>query len=376
MTGDVMKKTMTQMRAARLLLTGALAGALVACGGGGGGGASKYGGNPSTPTNPTVVAVADSLFLTLSSASVSNASSTPVVATVTAVSESGQAQSGIPVAFSVSGAVFTTGSTTTDVNGRITANIDFSSDKSNRTVTVTVKSGSLVETKVFQVSGVKISATPVPSILTPGVAGQLLIKVVDANSAALANQPVTVTSATGATSAKTDGNGAFTYGVTVPATYTGTSWPVTISSAGLSQGQTLDVQQGGSTAIPAAIGTFSSATVEVDPAVFETNVAGSTANQATVRLKVFDNQSPPQPVKNVRVLFNLNGDPLNTGGAFSTGDSLVYTDSNGVATSSFIPGDVATGTGQLVLRACYSATDFAISACPSAATKTATINKR
>jgi hypothetical protein len=375
MTGDVMKMTMTQMRAARLMLTGVLVAALVACGGGGGSsGTSKYS-DAATTTTPTTVATADSLFLTLSSTSVSDASSTPVVATVTAVSASGQAQSGIPVTFSVSGAVFTPSRTTTDTNGTVTASIDFTSDKSNRTVTVTVKSGALSETKEFQVSGVKISATPVPSILIPGVQGQVLIKVADANSTALSLLPITVTSASGSVSGKTDGNGSYTYDVTVPAGYTGTSWPLTIVSGGVSQVQPLVVQQGGGTSIPAAVGVISSASVEVDPAVFETNVAGSTANQATVRLKVFDNQSPPQPIKNVRVRFDLNGDPLNTGGVFSTGTSLVYTDSNGVATTSFIPGDVATGTGQLVLRACYSASDFGVSSCPTTATKTATINK-
>ena len=108
-----------------------------------------------------------------------------------------------------------------------------------------------------------------------------------------------------------------------------------------------------------------SASVAANPSVVPTNTVGSTSNRTEIRaLFVGANNAP---VKNVRVTFDLNGDPASIGGAFSTGNAILYTDDNGIATTAYIPADRASPTNGVTIRACYSTTDFVPAALPPAA---------
>jgi len=63
----------------------------------------------------------------------------------------------------------------------------------------------------------------------------------------------------------------------------------------------------------------------------------------------------------------LNGDPASIGGTFSTGNAILYTDDNGIATTAYIPADRASPTNGVTIRACYSTGDFVPAALPPAA---------
>lgn len=180
----------------------------------------------------------------------------------------------------------------------------------------------------------------------------------DSNSAPIEDMAVTVNSPFGssASGAQTDANGKYTYSYSVPSNYGGSEFIATISAGGVTYNQTVVVQQGGGgVTIPAATA-VSTKRVEINPSVVGTNTGGSTAQSATVRFKAFGPTSLPVP--NVRVSFDLAGDPSAIGGTLTSGSGVVYTDSNGIATTTYIPGPTATSTTGLTIRACYSSTDF------------------
>ena len=104
---------------------------------------------------------------------------------------------------------------------------------------------------------------------------------------------------------------------------------------------------------------------------YVTNAVGSEANQSQIRaLFVTDSNAP---VKNIRVYFDLAGDQNSIGGTFNTGTTLVYSDANGVATSTYIPAQRSSPTDGLTVRACWDYADFTPPACPHSATTTLTV---
>ena len=361
------------------LVSFASAGLLAACGGGGGdAGSPPFGGGSGGGAGATA-----SLVVSLSKTSVTNAETDPVDVTVTAVNSAGVVVANAPIAFEVNGGQLISNGAVTDASGKLTAKVDFTADKSNRVVTIKVKSGSVSETRSFSVTGVRISTTAVPAILEPGAAGYVDVLVADANNAPISGIAVTASSPAGsATSLSETGTntGTYRYSYTVPSAYAADQFVITVTAAGVSQVQNIAIQQGGSSSvIPNALGTIGAVTMSIEPSVIGANEPGSSANQATVKLTVFDDANNPVP--NVRVSFDENR--AVSRGSYSTGSSIVYTNSAGKATTSFIPGESTTGANGLVLRACYSKTDFTpnssgsavsnTSACPAAAIKTGTI---
>lgn len=356
--------------------------ALTACGGGGGDAGTPLYGSPST-SKTTTTSSAASLIMKLDKTTVSNTDTTPVSVTVTAVDATGEVVANAPISFNVSGGQLSRSSTVTGSDGKLTATIDFSADKSNRVVTITATSGTLTESRSFSVTGVRVTTTPVPTVLSPGGTGRLDIAVTDANSTPITGLDVSVSSPAGSASGTTSlSTGVYPYSYTVPANYAATSFVISVTAGGVTQTQTVSVQQSGSsTTVPAATGTIGSTALSISPSVIIANEAGSDANQVTVKFKVFDTAS--NPMKNVRVSFDENAiSPFK--GRFSSGSAVLYTDDNGEASTSYIP-RVATGSNELVLRACYSTTDFTPSstglasspsaACPAAKTQTGTIVK-
>jgi hypothetical protein len=57
----------------------------------------------------------------------------------------------------------------------------------------------------------------------------------------------------------------------------------------------------------------------------------------------------------------------------TTGNTVVYSDVNGVATAAYVPGTRSSPTDGLTLRACWSESDFPVGACPNQATTTVTV---
>jgi hypothetical protein len=362
-----------------LMAAGALV-LLAACGGGGNkAGTSGFG------TGSTPAAVAGSVILTLDKSSVTNTDSSPVSAKVIVTDSNGLTLANVPVAFTVTGAVLTTTSSSTGSDGSLTASVIFSGDKSNRIVDVTATAGGKSDEGSFVVTGTKLTSTATPAIITPGSAGSIEFALLDANSAPIRNASIQVANGTlGTTSATTDSAGKYTYAYTLPSTYTNSDLVVSASALGATKAQTVNVQLGTSLPIiPDATALPATVAVEIDPAVIGTNPVGSPITQtATVRFKAFGGNS--LPLKNVRVSFDLAGDTNGIGGAFSSGLSLVYTDSNGIATTTYTPGPTASATDGLTIRACYKDNDFTPSntgsassgsaQCPNAKAQKATVN--
>lgn len=352
---------------------------LAACGGGGsnagtspfGSGGSAAGCTPGAASSAsTGCATAANLNLQLDSASIQNTGASTVKATATATTTAGQALAGIPVSFSVdSGATFTQTSSTTAVDGTSVATVAIGSDPSNRIVTVTATSGTLTATKVFAITGASLTGTRVPAIVLPGSTGNRVdFRLVDANTKAMVGQPISVTAgALGTTTGTTGINGDYSYTYTAPATVG--NLDVVATAGGVSNTQSVSVQSGAST-VPPVTGVIQSASVSANPSVVSTNTT-ATSNRTEIRALFVGSLNAP--LANVRVRFDLNGDPSSVGGTFSTGTSIVYSDPSGVATSSYTPGARSSPTNGVTIRACYDKVDFAAGACPNQATTTITV---
>lgn len=370
------------MKSIKWTLAALVASSLVACGGGGDAGTSPFGNESGAGTSACAAAsgasgasgsgcvTASALALALDSASINNTGAQNVTATATATASGGQALTGIPVTFSVdNGATFSQASSTTGANGQVTASVGIGADPSNRIITVTARSGTLTATKVFAVTGASLTGTRLPAIVTPSSTGNKVdFRLTDANGRAIVGAPISITAGSlGTTTGTTGTNGDYSYTYTAP-TAAG-SLDVVATAGGVTNTQTVSVQSSTSS-IPAGVGPVRSASVSANPSVVSTNTA-STSNRTEVRALFVGNSNAP--IKNVRVRFDLNGDPSSIGGTFSTGSNVVYSDDSGVATTAYIPGTRSSPTNGVTIRACYDVVDFAASACPNAATTTITV---
>ncbi len=338
---------------------------LAACGGGGGcdAGASSFGNNSGCTSASTQ---AEKLVLQLSTNNIGNSGSQTVVATATATTAGGQTVVGVPVTFAVdANAIYTPSATATNSSGNVVATVAIGSDRSNRVVTVTALSGALAATASFSVTGSKLKGTPVPAVVLPSSTGNKVdFRLVDANDNPMPGQAISVAAGSlGTATGVTGANGDFTYSYSAPGT-AGTL-DVTATAGGVSNTQTVLIQAVGAT-IPPVTTSILSASVSANPSVVSTNT-DATNNRTEIRaLFLGANNSP---IKNVRVRFDKDLDVNSIGGAFSTDFSIVYTDTNGIATSAYIPGSRSSPTDGVTIRACYDAVDFAAGSCPNS-TKT------
>jgi hypothetical protein len=326
---------------------------MAGCGGGGGSaGTPVLGGGNGEP--PAVVA-AD--LLVAAPAQLANTPSSTATVTVTALDSSRNTVAGVPVNVTVdNGAIVTASSTETDAQGKFTASVLVGADRSNRVITATVTSGSLVRTVQIQVTGTKITTTLVPAVLAPGETGQVRFLAVDQAGDKMPNQAVAV-SAPGLIPAEASGttnsDGEFVFNYQAPAT--AGSYIVSATIAGQTDPQTLVVQTVNMT--PSVTATIKSASVSANPSVVGVNTAGSsTINRTEIRaLFLSDNN---QPIPNVRVRFDLADDVNSIGGTFTTGTQVLYTNANGIATTAYMPSTRDSPTNGVTIRACYGVSDI------------------
>lgn len=279
--------------------------------------------------------VAADLALLLSANQLNNDGTSTLTATATAVDANRNAVAGIPVTISVnSNAVAVPSGSKTDDTGKVTAAVGSGADRANRTVTVTAVTGGLVRTATFQVVGSVLTGTPLPTVVAPGAAGQVVFQLKDANSIAMANQAIVVNGIDGVDRrGSTDNNGQYIYSYTAPA-LAGTVM-VRATAGGVSNVQSILVQASGGGAIPPAALAVQSASLAASPSVVQVNSAATT-NQAELRALFLG--AGNAPVKNVRVRFDLAGDLNNIGGSISSGTNVVYSNDNGIATAAYVPG--------------------------------------
>lgn len=362
----------------KILTVATVVAVTASCGGGGGSAGTSPFGSGTTGTTcpapgasgaPTACATAANLTLQLDTASIQNTGVATVKATATATAAGGQALAGIPISFSVdNGASFTQSSATTTTDGTSVATVSTGADPSNRLITVTATSGALTASATFAVSGSSLTASG-SAVAAPGSANnQVIFRLVNANGAGIANQPISIVAGPlGTTTANTDVNGNYTYTYTAP----GTAGALDIvgSAGGVSRTLTVLVQAGAG-AIAPAVGPINSASVSANPSVVSTNSA-STNNRSEIRALFVGPGNAAIP--RVRVRFDLNGDPNNIGGTFSTGSNVIYSDAGGTASTAYIPGVKASPTNGVTIRACYDINDFAAGTCPNQAITTITV---
>jgi hypothetical protein len=310
--------------------------------------------------------------LALSAPTIENSGTDTVTATVTAVDANRNAVTGIPVTLSVdSDATVQVTSTSTDATGVVTGTVRIGANKSNRTILVTATSGALSRQLSLQVIGTRITATALPASLAPSQAGSVEYRVVDATSNPMPGVGITVTGPGGVqTTAQTGINGDYVYSYTAPAA--AVNFDIRASAAGVENVVTVVVQAGPGAIPPATAGSVRSATLSANPLVVPVNQAGSNVNRAEMRALFVGINNAPIP--NVRVRFDLDGDPNSIGGSFTSGTSLVYRDANGVATTAYVPGTRASAPGGVTARACWDYNDFAAGTCPNAARVSLTVN--
>lgn len=339
---------------------------LVGCGGGGG----DAGGCVFDCSAGTSV---ETLVVTLSSQSLPNTGSDVVTATITALNGDRVAVSGAPVAVAVdANAVVTLSGASTDANGVVTATVGIGADKANRTVTLTVTSGTVETTASFQVTGSRISATYTGTVATNSPDNAVVYQVTDVNGNALVGQPIEV-SAPGLTTVEgtTDSAGRFTYTYTAPPV--AGDLTITATAAGVSNNAIVVVQSVGAVP-PVGDGVIvGSASIAASPNKVTVNAVDSVTNQAQVRVLFV--QPNNAPIQNMRVRFDLNGDPNGVGGTFSSGTDILYSSANGTVITAYIPGTRASPTDGVVIRACYAKTDAALAgnACPQSVMTTLTV---
>lgn len=359
----------------RHLLVLGTAAFIAACSGGGGDSGDDpfgNGGDGDGGTGPSAVA---DLVLTLSATQIPNTGSATLAITVTAIDEARNTLSAVPVSVTAdSDAIVTSGSTTTDASGNLGASLTIGANRSNRLITVTATSGSVTRTSTVQVVGTTISSTLVPAVIAPSTAGEVQYRVVDQAGAPMAGLAVQVTApgltpaeATGTTGA--NGDFVFTY---TSGTATG-NVDISFNAGGASDTRTLQVQTA-NTIPPVPAGTaIESASVSANPSVVAVNLSGSNANRSEIRALFLGANN--QPIPNVRVRFDDNGDPNSIGGSFTTGDQILYSDANGIVTTAYVPGTRSSPTNGVTVRACYgkSETDPNLLNCSTFATQTLTV---
>jgi hypothetical protein len=325
---------------------------IASCGGSGDAGTSPF--DPDSGGGASAVA---DIVLTLSATQMANTGSATVTVTATAIDDSRNALADVPVTITADAdAIVSASGTATDSTGAVSATLSIGANRSNRLITVTAVSGSISRSATVQVVGTTISSVLAPAVIAPSAAGNVQYRVVDQAGNAMANQDVAITAA-GLTPAQATGrtgsNGEFVYNYTAPATPG--SYQISANIAGASDVQTLQVQT--TSTVPNVTVAITSASVSANPSVVPVNLEGSSANRSEIRALFLGAGNVPIP--NVRVRFDLAGDPQNIGGTFTAGGGTqtLYSDANGIVTTAYVPGTRSSPTNGVTVRACYGVSD-------------------
>ena len=300
-----------------------------------------------------VIPSASDLTMSLNATSVGNSGGDTVNVVVTAVDKSRNAVAGITVIFSVdNNAVLVVGNSVTDGSGQAKAAVTIGADRSNRTVTVTATSGTLVRQAAFKVSGAKLQASLQPATLNAGVVGQVEYTLTDVNSTAMADAAITVTGPGAVTKTdKTDSKGKYIYRYTAVG-----NGPTLITSTAGGASVVSTVQINANVPVVPAATNIASVTFTASPVVVSVNAVGSTDNRSELRLIFLGDKNLPVPNARVRIGFGTNNS--GTDADISSGkDQVVYSDANGVAVVSLIAGQRSSPTDQVVVYACFAKDD-------------------
>lgn len=336
---------------------------LTACGGGGGAGTPLNGGGSSS-----TVTASDIILTAAPSATILNSTSNSVTITAMAVDSNRNALASIPVTFSVdSNALITPSATATSSGGTITGVLKIGADQSDRAIHVQATSGSITRTLTVMVSGSQVTATAYASTVSAGSTGnQVTFRLTDNTGAKMSGYAYSVNGVGGVQSGTTDSDGQFVYSYTAPSTAGTVS--ITAQAAGVSQTVSVTVNAGAASVPVVTPDSVKSASLAASPSVLAVNTSGSSTNKSEVRALFLGDGN--RPVQNVRVWFDLNGDPSNVGGTLTStaAGTLMYSDANGIARTNYVAGSRSSPKDGVQVRVCWDYADFdPASACPNQA---------
>jgi hypothetical protein len=197
------------MRSLKNLSIVGLLSVLAACGGVAGG---------SSTSSPPPVGGTPARVDLVTSGALTTISTGSVTITAQVVSSTSAAIGGQAVLFSADSGVLGAASVTSSSSGVATVTLTGGANKSNRTITVTATCGGVSGTVSVAVSGTTLAVSGVSSLLVGGSASTYSVQARDAGNGAVANQVLTVKSASGntlsASSITTDSSGNATFTVT------------------------------------------------------------------------------------------------------------------------------------------------------------------
>lgn len=313
---------------------------------------------PTTPTGTVTVPVTD-MVLFVDKATINNSGTDKAQLTVIALDINRNVVSGATVAVTTDqNSVFVpSGGTTTNAQGTYLGNVSIGSDKSNRTITISVTINGIVRRTSVQVIGSKLTVQAQPSTLAPGQAGTISALLQDSSLNPIVGSTITLTGSVPSVAGQTmvtDFSGQASRTFTAPTT-TGT---FNISATGngvTAAGTQIQVVTAG--VIPNAtipVGVVPS--LAASPNVLQVNAVGSTANRSTLRFLFVDGTG--NAVSNVRVRFDdLTTGLAAVGSSITSGTQTLITDNSGVVTAQYVSGQNSSPTNGVTVRACYSATD-------------------
>jgi hypothetical protein len=318
----------------------------VACGG------SAPGPAPAVPTGPGTSPLV-ALEMTTSAASVQTKAGETTTVTVTAIDANRNALDKIPITLSADSGIIAASSTSTDSSGRVTATFELGADRGNRDVTIRAASGAISSTATLKVQGttLALSASP-PTATSAATPVELTATVVDASNVPLNNVVVSFATTGGTLSsavATTDSTGV------AKVTLSGIVADTTVTATGgNASGQTS--VKAGSTELPPhspAGVIIRDISVQVNPSVVAPNGPGSQANFSQLDVRVLGDVGAALgiPVGNAPVRFRIASSPPFGTLSVDTTAAPVLSNSTGLASARFIPGEATTGTDQVVICA-------------------------
>jgi len=355
-------------RLGKYLVSALLLMVMVACGGGGG----SAGGSGSTTTTTTTTTVAVSAFVyQIDKPSMNNSGGDKIALSITALDTNNNPVKGATATVAIDTGIYTPLVSVSDDKGQLTGELTIGSNKSNRTMRVTITSGGKSTTFNVVVTGAQITVNASPATVSPAGAVKVTVKVQDSNSVGVGGIPISVSGTLGLNQTLTSdflGNAELTLSAapTKPGVY-----DIDVAALGISKKVQVQVVDASGSTIPVVTSLITAANLSITPNTIAPNAAGTTTNRATIRAVFQDANN--QAIQNVRVRFEIAQPGLGAGEFIAVGDSTVYSDASGIATTDYIAGTRTSPTNGVVIRACYGPSDLSIAVpiCPAAQTLTA-----
>jgi hypothetical protein len=293
------------------------------------------------------------LEMTTSSPTVLAKSGETATITINAIDANRNALPDIPISLSADSGVLTGTGTKTDAQGKMTVTFGLGADRGNRDVTITATSGAITGTALIKVVGTTVSLTASPpTALDAATPVEITATVVDAANVPLPGVTANFSTTGGTLSsavAATDATGV------AKVNLTGVSADLTVSATAANASGSAQVKAGSSVLPPPSPAgvLINDITVQVNPSVVGPNAPGSEANYSQLDIRVLGNLGTAVgiPVENAPVRFRIQSTPAFGRLSVDTSAAPVLSNSAGLVSARFIPGEATTGTDQVVICA-------------------------